>query len=91
MYWCSGIQGIYAQLLGGVNLPWLYVHCALYIVLYMKLIWCNGFTDIYASLEVGGVNLPWVYCIVLYMNLLGVMVFMTPMIDWRTGSDNNLP
>ena len=31
------------------------------IVLYLKLIWCNGFTDTYASLEVGGVNLPWVY------------------------------
>ena len=28
--WCSGIQGIYAQLLGGVNLPWIYVHCAIY-------------------------------------------------------------
>ena len=31
------------------------------IVLYLKLIWCNGFTDIYASLEACGVNLPWVY------------------------------
>ena len=28
----------------------------------MKLIWCNGFPDIYAQLEEGvGVNLPWVY------------------------------
>ena len=26
---CSGIQGIYAQLQGG-NLPWVYVHCAIY-------------------------------------------------------------
>ena len=53
---------------GGVNLPWLYVHCAIYetdlmswfsqrsmldwrrgggIVLYMKLVWYNGFAEIY--------------------------------------------
>ena len=32
-------------------------------MLYMKLIWCNGFPDIYAQLEKeeGGGNLPWVY------------------------------
>ena len=34
------------------NLPWVYVHCAIY----MKLIWCNGFAEIYAQLE--GANLP---------------------------------
>ena len=35
--------------------------CALCYI-YMKLIWCNGFTEIYAHLEEGvGVNLPWVY------------------------------
>ena len=35
--------------------------CALCYV-YMKLIWCNGFPEIYAQLEEGGwVNLPWVY------------------------------
>ena len=27
--WCSGMQGIYAQLQGG-NLPLVYVHCAIY-------------------------------------------------------------
>ena len=32
--------------MGGVNLPWVYVHCAIYII-----IWCNGFPDIYAQLE----------------------------------------
>ena len=36
-------------------------HGYMCIVLYLNLIWCNGFTDIYASLEVGGVNLPCVY------------------------------
>ena len=30
-----------------VNLPWVYVHCAIY----MKLIWCTGFPEIYAQLE----------------------------------------
>ena len=30
--------------------------------IYMKLIWCNGFSEIYAQLGEGvGVNLPWVY------------------------------
>ena len=126
LIWCNGFPAIYAQLEegSGVNLPWIYVHCAMYetylvqwfsrhlcsigggewgqsamgicalcyiwnlfgvmvfqtsmlnwrrgvgsichgymcIVLYMKLIWCNGFPDIYAQLEQGhGVNLPWVY------------------------------
>ena len=29
--WCSSSQGIYAQLTGGgVNLPWVYKHCAMY-------------------------------------------------------------
>ena len=42
----------------GVNLPWVYVHCAIY----MKPMWCHGFPDIYAQLEEGcWVNLPWVY------------------------------
>ena len=27
--WCSSIAYMYAQL-GGVNLPWVYVHCAIY-------------------------------------------------------------
>ena len=46
---CSSIQGIYAQLLG-VSI----CHGHMCIVLYMKLIWCNGFAEIYASLEEGG-------------------------------------
>ena len=52
---CSSIAGMYAQL-GGQ-----FCHGYMCIVLYLKLIWCNGFTDISASLEAGGVNLPWVY------------------------------
>ena len=31
-------------------------------MLYMKLMWCNGFPEISGRLEEGhGVNLPWVY------------------------------
>ena len=33
----------------GFNLPWVYMHCAIYI----KLIWCNGFPEIYARLAEG--------------------------------------
>ena len=33
---------------GWVNLPWIYVHCAIYATF-----WCNGFPDIYAQLEEG--------------------------------------
>ena len=29
--WCNGFAKIYAQLQEGVNLPWVYVHCAIYI------------------------------------------------------------
>ena len=43
--WCSGIQGIYAQLQGAI------CHGYMCIVLCMKLIWCNGFPEIYAQLE----------------------------------------
>ena len=38
----------------------------------MKLIWCNGFAEIYAQLEEG--------------NLCGVMVLQRSMHDWRRGS-----
>ena len=37
-------------------------HGYMCILLYMKLMWCNRFPEIYAQLEEeGGVNLPWVY------------------------------
>ena len=41
------------------------------IVLYMKLIWCNGFAEIYAQLEEGVESICHGYmCIVLYMQLI---------------------
>ena len=42
--WCSHIQGIYACL------KWAICHGYICILLYMKLIWCNGFAQIYAQL-----------------------------------------
>ena len=86
---------------GGVNLPWVYVHCArsakfgvavfktslvdcrgaichvyMCIVLYMKLIWCNGFAAIYAQLEGG--------------NLCGVMVLQRSILNWSMGGQSNI-
>ena len=67
-------------------------HGYMCIVLYMKLIWCNGFAEIYASLEEGVGSICHGYmCIVLYMNLFGVMVFQTSMLDWRREGGVNLP
>ena len=58
---------------GEVSLPWVDVHSVIYetyiwesvchgymcILLYMQVIWCSSFPDIYAQLEVGGgVSLP---------------------------------
>ena len=37
-------------------------HGYIWMLLYMKLIWCSGFPEIYAQLEEeDGVSLPWVY------------------------------
>ena len=37
-------------------------HGYMCILLYIKLIWCSGFPEIYARWEEGGgISLPWVY------------------------------
>ena len=52
----------------------------------MKLIWCNGFAEISASLEEAAGSICHGYmCIVLYMNVFGVMVFQISMLDWGRG------
>ena len=67
----------------GIGSIW---HGYMCIVLYMKLIWCNGFPEIYAWLEEGwGVNLPWVYVHCAIYEVCGVMVFQRSMLDWRRG------
>ena len=47
--WCSGIQGIYAQLTGGVNLPWVYA-LSIYIEICHEMcqVWCSSIQGIYA-------------------------------------------
>ena len=76
--WCSSIQGIYAQLQGG-NLIYAGLlgvsicHGYMCIVLYIELIWCNGFAEIYDLLE--GVNCHGYMCIVLYMKLIWCIGF----------------
>ena len=64
---------------GGVNLPWVYVN--------MKLIWCNGFPEIYGQLEEGGMGSVYTgICAFFYMcNLVSVVVFHRSMVDWRRG------
>ena len=60
-----------------VSLLWVYVHCAIY----MKLIWCNGFPEIYAQLEGGRVSLPWYSTIcetvVVYGSAMGICALCT--------------
>ena len=40
----------------------------MFILLYVKLIWCSGVPEIYGRSE--GVHLPWVYCILVYVELI---------------------
>ena len=44
--WCNGFTDYASLEVGGVNLPWVYVYCAIY-----ELVWCNGFPDTYDWLE----------------------------------------
>ena len=48
-FWCSIIQGIFAQLTGG-HLPWVYVHCSIYIEICHEVcqVWCSGIQGNYA-------------------------------------------
>ena len=65
--WCSSIQDIYAGLMG-VSI----CHAYMCIVLYMKLIQCNGLAEIYDQLEEGGVGLLQhrYMCILLFVKLI---------------------
>ena len=66
----------------GVHLPHMSTMC---ILLYMKLIWCNGFPEIYAQLEEGGgpVCQIWAQCAFCYIwNLFVCHVFQKSMLIW---------
>ena len=67
LVWCNGFTDIYASLeVGGVNLPWVYVYCAIY-----EFVWCNGFPDTYDWLgRMGVASICHRYmCIVLYISV----------------------
>ena len=54
-------------------------HGYMCILLYMKLIWCNGFPQIYSQLEEGGVGSV----------CTGVVVFHKSIVNWRKGWDQS--
>ena len=59
-------------------------HGNMCILLYMKLIWCDGFPEIYARLEEGVGSVCTGICAYVYMlNMVGVVVFQRSMVDWR--------
>ena len=62
-------------------------HGYMCILLYMKLIWCNGFPEIYGQLEEGGMGSVCTgICAFFYMwNIVGVVVFHRSLVNWRRG------
>ena len=65
----------------GVNLPNMNL---LWNLLYMKLIWCNGFPEIYAWLEEEWGQSVMGICALCYTwNLFGVMVFQRYILNWK--------
>ena len=63
----------------GVNLPWVYMSCSIYIKTCH--VWCSGNEGIHARLQ-GEVHLPWVYvqCSAIRCAKLGVVVFKASML-----------
>ena len=74
---CNGVVWIYGQLVG-VSLSWVYVH----------LVICETSSMQQCSMDlwsiVGSICQGYM-CMLLYVNLLGVMVLHTSMLDWRRG------
>ena len=56
----------------------------MYIVLYVKLIWCSSMPYIYGQLE-GGTSALGTCALCYMLNLFGVVVFHTSMVIWRRG------
>ena len=88
--WCDGFPEIYARLeeVVLVNLPWVYVHCAIYET---YLVWWFS-RDLCSIGGGGGGQSAMGICALRYIwNLFGVMVFQRSMLDWRRGRGFNLP
>ena len=68
-------------------------HGYMCILLYVRLIWCSGFPEIYAWLEEGAWGQSAMgICAFFYMsNLIGVVVFQRSMVDWRRRHGVSLP
>ena len=87
--WCSGIQGIYARLTGGLDLAYVYVHCAIYET-YLVYWFLRDICSIGGG-RVGSICHGYI-CIVLYMKLIwmnvrmtqrfSVVVFHRSIVDW---------
>ena len=54
------------------------------ILLYVKLIWCSGIPYIYGQLE-GGISTLGICGFCYMLNLFGVVVFHTSMVNWKRG------
>ena len=54
------------------------------IVLYVKLLWCSGIPYIYGQLE-GGTSALGICAFCYMLNLFGVVVFHTSVVNWRRG------
>ena len=90
LLWCSGFSEIYAWLEegDGVNLPWVYVQCAIYetlsgVVVFQRcmLNWRRGWGQSVMSI-----------CAFCYIwNFFGVVVFKRCMLSWRRGGGVSLP
>ena len=56
------------------------------ILLYVKLIWCNGIPYIYCQLVYGrGYMYPQYICILLYVTLIWCNVFYRFIVNWSAG------
>ena len=81
---CSGFPEIYTQLeeRGGVNLPWVYVHCAVYetyVVYWFSRDLCSIGGEGWGQSAMGICALCCIW------NLCGVLVVQRSMLDWRRG------
>ena len=62
---------------------WLLCHGYMCIVLYMKLIWCNGFAEIYAHLEdgVGSIYQRYMYIVIYIYIYIYIYMYIHIYID----------
>ena len=57
----------------------------MYILLYVKLLWCRSILYIYIQLE-GGPSAIGICAFCYMLNVFGVVVFHTSMVNWKRGA-----